>query len=46
MEITAVITVDDELVEVALEEYLADQKQEHVVEINDDVLSALRLSFG
>lgn len=46
MENTAVITVDDELVEVALEEYLADQQQEHVVEINDDVLSALRLSFG
>lgn len=46
MESTAVVTVDDELVEVALEEYLADQQQEYVVEINDDVLSALRLSFG
>mgnify|MGYP007030204199 CR=1 FL=1 len=42
--------VDEELVAIAVQEYLADKEQqeqlEDVVDINDDLLAQLQFSFG
>lgn len=42
--------VDEELVAIAVQEHLADKEQqeqlEDVVDINDDLLAQLQLSFG